>query len=283
NIQECVYYPEPGDDISDIAESIEKEKKEIEGIEETFTATPTPTVSQTAVPVATPSVTPTLPPTSAPASATMAPTLTPSDEIVTAETEQPSSTATVEITDASTVQTADVATESSATPSEDNGAEVMMNSNMNVSVVRLSNPVPVYLTEDSSAVAAVEEDITVFASNTVVAQYPPAGSVIYEWETVYIYFYDEAELRYLEGTELLKVEYPSEVASSNTVTCISAEYTLQNGAIAEESFDSVQKSEFPVEFNIPFAYGTEVTQVDIYVYNNNVKNHYKRVYVYKND
>jgi len=135
-----------------------------------------------------------------------------------------------------------------------------------------------------------------YASNTVVSQFPPAGTIIYEWEAVDIYFYNREALSYLEDVKTdsdgivtaeirevqsVELNYPADLSKSGNISYIRIKYTLKSGEVKSDLLTNCEYSDFPKLLNVPFAYGTDVTRVDIYMPDkDNREIHYKRIYVY---
>lgn len=131
------------------------------------------------------------------------------------------------------------------------------------------------------------------ASKKVVSQFPPADTYIYDGESIELYFYDMGELIYLEDikvdshgaltseireTSSVEIKYPTDIVKSGNVDYICVKYTLETGEVIEEELINLSYSDFPKKINVPFAYGTDVTMVDIYILNKT--DLYKRIYVY---
>ncbi|MBE7065429.1 MAG: Stk1 family PASTA domain-containing Ser/Thr kinase [Ruminococcaceae bacterium] len=135
-----------------------------------------------------------------------------------------------------------------------------------------------------------------FASKTVVSQFPPAGTLIYEWETVDLYFYNLDMLSNLENiktdsdgtvtaeireTKTIELKYPTDLVKSGNISYIRIKYTLETGAVKSDLFTNLGYDDFPKVLSVPFAYGSDVTRVDIYMPDqDNREIHYKRIYVY---
>ncbi len=106
--------------------------------------------------------------------------------------------------------------------------------------------------------------VPIFASNYVVSQYPPAGTVLYEGDTVDLFFYASDELINAEETVVQTLELPMEI-QGEFVNLIKFDYKLADGTVVMYSMSNVPTESFPVKFNVPFSYGSNVTEVYVYV------------------
>ncbi|MBR5279668.1 MAG: Stk1 family PASTA domain-containing Ser/Thr kinase [Clostridia bacterium] len=93
----------------------------------------------------------------------------------------------------------------------------------------------------------------VYASETVIAQYPVAGTKVYKYETVSLYF---CETTYLESSKEFVLEFPENIKGSSCDVRI----TVSDVGSGEEEYDilydkkGVRKSEFPLTVEVPFSY-----------------------------
>ncbi|MBQ8165000.1 MAG: Stk1 family PASTA domain-containing Ser/Thr kinase [Clostridia bacterium] len=242
-----------------------------------------------------PSATPTLSPSSDPA---VVPTSDP--DIGDDSYADPSESASLETapTENDLLETAPSESVSSETPSseEETAESFIPGDNSAVQETESnslsSNDVPydaALLTE--SATDEIIEPVK--ASDTVVSQFPPANTYIYEGESIDLYFYDMNELIYLENIDIdshgvltaeiresktVELKYPTDIVNSGNVDYIYIKYTLETGVEIEEELINQSYSDFPKKINVPFAYGSSVTMIDVYILNKN--DLYKRIYVY---
>ncbi len=140
--------------------------------------------------------------------------------------------------------------------------------------------------EETISPSPDEDDYeTVYSSYYVVGQFPLPGAEVYEGDTVYLYFIERSELMYLEGTEEITIPYPDDVVKKEDVDklqikieCIfetGEKYNYANPHLSSVK-DDLTYEDFPVRAEIPFAYDTDYTIVNIYVN----KAFYKKIYVY---
>ena len=135
----------------------------------------------------------------------------------------------------------------------------------------------------------------VYANDRVVGQYPAPGSVIYDWENITIFFYDPAELAYLENVKTVskvatgeirekktvEIEYPSDIAKTGEVPYIKIEIKMAGGEKKTQYKPNLRLEDFPLVIDVPFSYGSDTTIVDIYLQDSdNREILYKRIYVY---
>ena len=104
-----------------------------------------------------------------------------------------------------------------------------------------------------------------YASQYVVAQFPEAGTVLYEGDTVNLYFYYPSMLRMYESktTEVLSV--PEDMFENNYIRLIKIDFVFADGNTDSKSLSNIPAEDFPLEFEVPFSYGSSVTEVYIYV------------------
>ncbi len=104
---------------------------------------------------------------------------------------------------------------------------------------------------------------TVYASETVVAQYPTAGTKIYKYETVSLYF---CETTYLESSQEFVLEFPTNVKSDSCDVRISSS-SVGSTELGNILYDKkgVKKSSFPLSVDVPFSYNGAPVRVTVYI------------------
>lgn len=116
----------------------------------------------------------------------------------------------------------------------------------------------------------------VVSSEFVVAQFPPAGTVLYEGDAVDLYFYDPSALQSVSKTESQTLLCPESAVENGIVKLVKFDFRLSDGTVMMDSVSNVPVSDFPLTFEVPFKYGSDVTEVYIYVNDMN-KAYEKRV------
>ncbi len=106
------------------------------------------------------------------------------------------------------------------------------------------------------------ESETIYASETVVAQYPAANTKVYKNETVNLYF---CETRYLESSKKLTVKYPDIEKDTCDVQIECS--TVGSDAIANILYNKrkAKREDFPLPVEVPFTYDEAPVRVTIYI------------------
>ena len=129
-------------------------------------------------------------------------------------------------------------------------------------------------TEDPSSPTEQPKPETVYASETVVAQYPTAGTMVFKYETVSLYF---CETTYLESSQEFVLDFPAHIKGN---TC---DVRISYSNVGSTDFDilynkkRVSKSNFPLSVDVPFSYNGAPVRVTVYI-NNTV---YKEIVMYE--
>ncbi len=101
-----------------------------------------------------------------------------------------------------------------------------------------------------------------YASDTVVAQYPAAGTKLYKNEAVHLYFCDT---RYLESTKELTVEYPDIEKDTCDVRIECS--TVGSDTLANILYNKrkVKREDFPLTVEVPFSFDGAPVRVTVYI------------------
>ncbi len=102
----------------------------------------------------------------------------------------------------------------------------------------------------------------VFASDTVIAQYPTAGTKVYEHETVNLYF---CATDLLETSKELTVERPKDMNKKQCDVLIECATFGSTGRALVLFNETVKKEEFPVTVDVPFAHYGAPVRVTVYI------------------
>lgn len=104
---------------------------------------------------------------------------------------------------------------------------------------------------------------TVYASETVVAQYPAAGTKVYKYETVSLYFCDTT---YLESSQKFVLEFPEDLkGNSCDVRIASSDVGSTDVEDILYNKKNVKKSNFPLTVDVPFSYYGAPVRVTVYI------------------
>lgn len=121
----------------------------------------------------------------------------------------------------------------------------------------------------------------IFAKEYVVAQYPMPGTVLYEGDSVDLYFYEPEALNRAAGTVTETLECPENAVTDGIVQLIKFDYRLSDGSVYMDSMSKIPVESFPINFDVPYTYGSDVTEVYIYV--NDMNTVYEKRIVYKRE
>ncbi len=118
-------------------------------------------------------------------------------------------------------------------------------------------------TESPDGPTASPTPDTVYASETVVAQYPTAGTKVYKYETVSLYFCDTA---YLESSQEFVLEFPEHIKGSTCDVRITSS-DVGSTDVEDILYDKkkVKKSNFPLTVDVPFSYYGAPVRVTVYI------------------
>ena len=130
-----------------------------------------------------------------------------------------------------------------------------------------ADPVSPSPTEDPSAPTATPGGAatpeTVYASETVVAQYPAAGTKVYKYEKVSLYFCDTT---YLESSQEFVLEFPEDIkGNSCDVRITSSDVGSTDVEEILRNEKNVKKSNFPLTVDVPFSYYGAPVRVTVYI------------------
>ena len=90
-----------------------------------------------------------------------------------------------------------------------------------------------------------------------------------------LYFYNKDELQAVSLPVTVLMEYPEK---AGTVSLIKVDFELADGTSRMVSFNSgLSRSEFPLEIDVPFSWGSTLTKMTVYV--NDMTNAYELRYV----
>ncbi len=106
------------------------------------------------------------------------------------------------------------------------------------------------------------EEESVFASETVVEQYPAANTKVYKNEPVNLYF---CETRYLEDRKPLTLTYPKDLEQD---TCdVRVDYDTAGSGLATTLYigRNVAREDFPLSLEVPLSYTGAPTRVTVYI------------------
>ena len=108
----------------------------------------------------------------------------------------------------------------------------------------------------------------IYASRTVVYQYPPAGTVLYKNERVHLFFYDISDLTLKSIRQHKTVTIPLPDILENQSSCTFTVYAMPNDTGKKEVvYDkTIYTSLFPLNLKIPVSFSGE-TNVSVYIDN----------------
>ena len=123
-------------------------------------------------------------------------------------------------------------------------------------------------TPSPSPLPTLSPDDYVYASDTVVYQYPPAGTSLYKNETVDLYFYDISNARLDKLRKYKTVSIAQPMGLGNKSSIIFAVYATPNDTGKRETVynKTIYTSLFPLNVKIPVSYSGG-TNVSVYVNN----------------